>query len=108
CHPRPEVTSPTGAHPGVSWSGRVPAGAAGEVLMARTPYLVGVLGQDAGATSWLQTTAPVTGGSNVDIRFIIWDTGDEVWDSTVLVDGLQWIANGGTVSVGTDPIPDPK
>jgi hypothetical protein len=63
---------------------------------------------DAGATSWLQTQAPVTGGQEFTIRFAIWDTGDDAWDSTVLVDGFQWIANGGTVSVGTDPIPDPR
>lgn len=57
---------------------------------------------DAGATSWLKTTAPVTGGEEISIRFAIWDTGDSAWDSTVLVDSFQWIANGGMVSVGTD------
>ena len=58
---------------------------------------------DAGATSWLVTTAPVTGGEEVTIRFAIWDTGDALWDSTVLIDNFQWIADGGTVSVGTVP-----
>ena len=56
---------------------------------------------DAGATSWLKTQAPVTGGQEVSIRFAIWDTGDPAWDSTVLVDSFQWIANGGTVVVDT-------
>ena len=64
--------------------------------------------EDAGGTTWLQTQAPVDPGSEIDIRFAIWDTGDEIYDSTVLVDGFEWIANGGTVTVGTDPIPDPK
>jgi len=64
--------------------------------------------EDAGATSWLQTTAPVDPASEITIRFAIWDTGDQAWDSTVLVDGFQWIANGGTVGVGTVPDPDPK
>ncbi len=58
---------------------------------------------DAGATSWLVTTAPVTGGQEITIRFTIWDTGDASWDSTVLLDNFQWIADGGTVDVGTVP-----
>ncbi|MRG92616.1 choice-of-anchor L domain-containing protein [Polyangium spumosum] len=63
---------------------------------------------EAGATSWLQTQAPIKGGDEVTIRWAIWDTGDTSWDSTVLVDGFEWVANGGTVVVGTDPIEDPK
>ncbi len=55
----------------------------------------------AGATSWLQTSAPVKGGDDVTIRFAIWDTGDNNLDSSVLVDAFEWIANGGTVKVGT-------
>ncbi len=58
---------------------------------------------DAGATSWLVTTAPVDPGTEVTIRFTIWDTGDAYYDSTVLIDNFQWIADGGTVSVGTVP-----
>lgn len=58
---------------------------------------------DAGATSWLVTTAPVTGGQELTIRFTIWDTGDSAYDSTVLLDNFRWIADGGTVSVGTTP-----
>ncbi|MDC0748433.1 choice-of-anchor L domain-containing protein [Polyangium mundeleinium] len=63
---------------------------------------------EAGGTSWLQTQAPIKGGDEVTIRWAIWDTGDTAWDSTVLVDGFEWVANGGTVVVGTDPIEDPK
>lgn len=63
---------------------------------------------DAGGTGWLKTQAPVTGGSEFTIRFAIWDTGDSAWDSTTLVDNFRWVANGGTVAVGTEPIPDPK
>ena len=58
---------------------------------------------DAGATSWLVTTAPVTGGEEFTIRFAIWDTGDSAWDSTVLIDNFQWIADGAEVDVGTEP-----
>lgn len=59
---------------------------------------------DAGATSWLTTTAPVEPDQQeVTIRFAIWDTGDPNYDSTSLIDNFQWIADGGTVVVGTNP-----
>jgi hypothetical protein len=63
---------------------------------------------DAGGTSWLKTTAPITGGEDVTIRWAIWDTEDDAWDSTALVDNFQWVATGGTPVVGTEPVPDPK
>ncbi|MFT3775537.1 MAG: choice-of-anchor L domain-containing protein [Minicystis sp.] len=63
---------------------------------------------DAGATSWLKSQAPVKGGDVITVRFAMWDTGDQAWDSTTLIDNWQWIANGGTVVVGTDPINMPK
>lgn len=59
--------------------------------------------QSAGATSWLATTAPVEPGEEVTIRFAIWDTGDNAWDSTALIDNFRWIADGGTVTVSTTP-----
>jgi hypothetical protein len=63
---------------------------------------------DGGATGWLKSQAPVKGGDEITIRWAIWDTGDQVWDSTALIDNFQWIANGGTVTIGTDPIGTPK
>jgi hypothetical protein len=65
-------------------------------------------GGDAGATSWLQTESPVKGGDEFSIRFAIWDTGDQNLDSTVLVDNFEWVANGGSVAIGTKPTPTPK
>ena len=62
---------------------------------------------DAGATSWLKTSAPITGGEEFKIRWTIWDTGDTAWDSTALIDNFQWVASGGTVTIGTEPVPDP-
>jgi hypothetical protein len=58
---------------------------------------------NAGATSWLTSQAPVKGGEEFTIQFTIWDTGDELFDSTVLVDNFQWIATKGTVTVSTNP-----
>jgi len=59
---------------------------------------------DAGATGWLRTTAPVTPGSELTIRFAIWDAGDTAWDSTVLIDNFQWLTDD-DVTVSTKPVP---
>jgi len=60
---------------------------------------------DAGATGWLITQAPVEGGEQFTIRFAIWDTGDQLLDSTVLVDNFRWLATGGEISIETIPVP---
>ena len=61
-----------------------------------------------GATSWLQTTAPVSPGETIEVHFSIWDQGDHDWDSTVIVDDWIWSTDP-TMVVGTIPIqpPDP-
>lgn len=66
--------------------------------------LAGTGFQSAGATGWLQTTAPVEPKQTFAIRFAIWDTGDTALDSTVLIDGFSWIAVPG-VEIGTAPVP---
>ncbi len=57
---------------------------------------------DAGATAWLKTQAPIEPGAEFTIQFMIWDTGDAAYDSTVLIDNFQWLAD--SVSVSTNPI----
>ncbi len=42
------------------------------------------------ATGWLNTQAPVPKGKEIRIRFAIWDMGDHVLDSTVLIDNFTW------------------
>jgi hypothetical protein len=61
-----------------------------------------------GATSWLESQAPVTGGEEFSIQFTIWDASDDILDSTVLVDGFQWVAGAGSVTVGTGKVPNPR
>jgi hypothetical protein len=61
--------------------------------------------QDHGATSWLQTQAPVEPGEEFTIRFAVYDSGDGVLDSTTLIDNFKWIAEAG-VTVGTTPVPE--
>ena len=62
-------------------------------------------GDFEGATGWLQTSAPIQGGTTFNLRYAIWDTGDSALDSTSLIDNFKWVANGGTVSVGTIDVP---
>ena len=45
----------------------------------------------AGAgTGWLSTTAPVTPGETLILRFIVFDEGDHILDSVALIDHLRW------------------
>ena len=60
----------------------------------------------AGATRWLTTQAPVQGGSEITLRFAIWDGGDQLFDSTALIDDFQWLI--GPAAVSTSLIANPK
>lgn len=44
-----------------------------------------------GATGWLTSQAPVKAGETITIEFMIWNTGDENYDSSVLLDHLTWV-----------------
>jgi hypothetical protein len=46
-----------------------------------------------GSTGWLTTTAPVTPGEDIILHFIIFDEGDHIYDSAVLIDNFQWSVN---------------
>jgi hypothetical protein len=54
-----------------------------------------------GSTGWLTTTAPVTPGEEITLRFIIFDEGDHIYDSSVLIDNFKWSVNavGGPVTI---------
>ena len=43
-----------------------------------------------GGTAWLTTQAPVVPGEIFNLDFYIWDTGDQVLDSSVIIDNFQW------------------
>ncbi len=56
---------------------------------------------NGGATGWLTSQAPIEAGETFTLQLMIWDTGDGVLDSSVLLDNFKWI--GGTVvTTGTD------
>ncbi len=56
-----------------------------------------------GATAWLTTTAPVKGGQVFNLDFYIWDTGDRVYDSSVIIDNFKWSCDETTVGTGFAP-----
>jgi hypothetical protein len=43
------------------------------------------------STGWLKTTVPVAPGQVIKLRFALWDTTDELLDSTALLDHFSWI-----------------
>jgi hypothetical protein len=43
-----------------------------------------------GGTGWLKMSGNVKGGEVMEVRFAIWDTGDGLWDSLVLLDDWVW------------------
>jgi hypothetical protein len=49
-----------------------------------------------GATGWLETQAPIKPGEKFSIDFMIWDAGDTIYDSSVLVDNFRWLVGNVT------------
>jgi len=58
--------------------------------ISSTFYSCGYNGRHGGGTGWLNMTGNVTPGEVMTIRFVIWDTSDELFDSVVLLDDFQW------------------
>jgi hypothetical protein len=60
---------------------------------ANPPYAGG--GNDTstngGATGWLTSQAPVEAGETFKLELMIWDTGDGLLDSSVLLDNFTWV-----------------
>jgi hypothetical protein len=59
-------------------------------------------GDQDGATSWLETKAGVVPGETITIQFVIWNTGDHILQSTVLLDNFKWDATPTTGGPSTD------
>ena len=55
---------------------------------------------DDAATGWHRTTAPVASEAEFTIRFAVWDIGDSVVTSTVVLDDFEWLTDA-NVAVGT-------
>jgi hypothetical protein len=61
-------------------------------------------GEDHGATSWLETQAPVEPNSVIRLRWTVYDSGDGSLDSTTLIDNFRWLTEAANNSQ-TRPIP---
>jgi hypothetical protein len=60
--------------------------------------------EEHAATSWLTTKAPLEApGSTITLDFLVWDSGDPVLDSTVLIDNFRFELT--ETDTGTAPIP---
>lgn len=53
--------------------------------------------ENRGATGWLTTTVPVEPGSNISLRWGIYDAGDGNFESTAILDNWKWITTDGVV-----------
>jgi Putative metal-binding motif len=49
-----------------------------------------------GGTGWLTTGGNVKPGETIELRFVTWDTGDTLYDSTVLLDNFTWSVSAAT------------
>ncbi len=58
---------------------------------------------NGGSTGWLTSQAPVQAGETFTLELYIWDTGDAVLDSSVLIDNFTWVE--GAVATTTDRPP---
>ena len=59
-------------------------------------------GPAGAATGWLTTTTPVQPGEVILLRFIVFDEGDHILDSAVILDHVRWLlqpAQGGPSTV---------
>jgi hypothetical protein len=59
---------------------------------------------NSAATGWLRTHAQIVPGETFKLRLAIWDMGDEVLDSTVLLDNFQWTVEPGQATTGTERV----
>lgn len=69
--------------------------------------LTGTGFENHAATGWLETQSPVDPGSEVTLRFMAYDVGDHILDSTVLIDKFEFSTEEATGST-TKPVPVPR
>ena len=96
-----EVCDPNVGQAGVGYEGKTFQCGLGTAQLGGTGF------ESHAATGWLETQSPVTPGSEITLRFAIWDMGDPILDSTVLIDNFQFSAEEATGST-TKPVPVPR
>ena len=65
---------------------------------ANNPFACNTSESGGGMTGWLTTQAPAQPGETLTIDLLIWDTGDQYYDSSVILDDWQWKPDPTTVS----------
>ena len=77
----------------VCQGGRLVTCSAGAGGLAGTGYELdnGLGVMIGGATGWLSTSAPIAAGETFRVTFLIFDAGDHVLDSAVLIDNWEWV-----------------
>ena len=71
-----------------------------------TPASAATLWSSAGEGSYaVESCVKDQPGTEITIRFAVWDAQDQILDSTSVLDNFRWIANGGTVEIGTGETP---
>ena len=83
---------------GAAWSGQAAFDAFGAPITVNNALftvtapddLVGTGFDPDGSTGWLATVAPVLPGDQITLSITIYDVGDGLWDSAVLLDALEW------------------
>jgi hypothetical protein len=65
------------------------------------PLPTGAKSLGGASTGWLHTEVPVQGGAVITLRFALWDSGDPLLDSTVVLDALRFIATPPTIGTRT-------
>jgi hypothetical protein len=72
------------------------------------PVLLGTRFDDTtgggGTTNWLQTATPVVPGETITLTFRIYDVGDGILDSAVVIDNLVFDGGFTEGGPGTNPI----
>lgn len=107
-----QACSPMNATVGCSGTGAPPKDACmlGNGELQGTGFFItgdmhcGQTDSGGGATGWLTTQAPVVPGEIITLQFMVWNTGDQAFDSSVLIDNWNWVPSD--VSVGTTRPPN--
>ncbi|AUX41368.1 hypothetical protein SOCE26_027790 [Sorangium cellulosum] len=66
------------------------------------PGWCGASERAGGGTGWLVMNGNVTPGETMELRFVLWDTGDAWNDSVVLLDNFQWSTFASTPGTHTE------
>jgi hypothetical protein len=59
------------------------------------------------STGWLRTSVPVKPSQYMTLRFVLWDSGDPLLDSTIVLDNFQWVVEDAPSDAVTTPIAGP-